>query len=238
MSVRSRVQEYGGGAWAVRDGIVLAVDFSTQQLWRLDGEPRALTPAVEDAGRAVVGDGDRPVARCLLRRARGPPRRGLGARRTSWSDCPSTPPSRASAPWSSRDAAVARRVLRADDSGDPALPDFVIDPVLSPDGRRLAWVQWSHPSMPWDDGAPCTVAGVDDRGDLHDRSTRRPAATAARRSNRCWVDDRRLAFLTDPDGWSVPHLVDVASDAGRRWSLVPARAASTATRRGCCELGR
>ena len=50
MSVRSRVQEYGGGAWAVRDGIVLAVDFSTQQLWRLDGEPRALTPAVEDAG--------------------------------------------------------------------------------------------------------------------------------------------------------------------------------------------
>ena len=46
MSVRSRVQEYGGGAWTVRDGIVLAVDFTTQQLWRLDGEPRALTPAV------------------------------------------------------------------------------------------------------------------------------------------------------------------------------------------------
>ena len=49
MSVRSRVQEYGGGAWAVRSGIVLAVDFETQQLWRLDGEPRPLTPAVEGA---------------------------------------------------------------------------------------------------------------------------------------------------------------------------------------------
>ena len=37
MSVRSRVHEYGGGAWAVRDGIVLAVDFTTQRLWRAVG---------------------------------------------------------------------------------------------------------------------------------------------------------------------------------------------------------
>ncbi len=49
MSVRSRVHEYGGGRGAPRDGVVVGVDFTTQRLWRLDGEPRALTPETPDA---------------------------------------------------------------------------------------------------------------------------------------------------------------------------------------------
>ena len=45
-NVRTRVHEYGGGAWLAKDGVIAAVDFADQRLYRLqpDGPPVALTP--------------------------------------------------------------------------------------------------------------------------------------------------------------------------------------------------
>ncbi|HOX51314.1 MAG TPA: prolyl oligopeptidase family serine peptidase, partial [Fibrobacteria bacterium] len=38
--------------------------------------------------------------------------------------------------------------------------DFYMQPTWHPDGRRIAWVEWDHPRMPWD-GARLMVAELD-----------------------------------------------------------------------------
>ncbi len=47
--------------------------------------------------------------------------------------------------------------LDASAADDPARVRVVVEdghflacPALSPDGRRLSWLTWEHPQMPWD----------------------------------------------------------------------------------------
>ena len=60
--------------------------------------------------------------------------------------------------------------------------DFYSSPRLSPDGRRLAWLEWHHPNMPWD----ATQLFVADISALVRRRSRRgslPGARANRSAN-------------------------------------------------------
>ena len=53
--------------------------------------------------------------------------------------------------------------------------DFYACPRLSPDGCKLAWVCWEHPSMPWDD-TQLWVADVAPDGTLSNHSKVRRTA--------------------------------------------------------------
>lgn len=217
MSVRSRVHEYGGGAYAVRDGVVLAVDFETQTLWRLDGaEPVALTPPVESAGvRWSAMEID--------------PRRGVCfAVREDHTDTEIEPVNelvRIPLVGGSPTTVVAgrRRPLPrpdTDDAGEVALPDFVADPVLSPDGSHLAWVQWSHPGMPWDAGE-VWLARLSEDGDVEESWRVSGGSLGASASEPVWTARGRLAFLADPDGFAVPHVVDAEAVASPTALIAP-----------------
>ena len=218
MSVRSRVHEYGGGAWAVRDGIVLAVDFTTQQLWRLDGTPRPLTPPTDDAAlrwSAMAVDPLRGVTFVVRE-----DHRDAGVEPVNEIvrvPLDGTGPSAGEVVVAGRRRALPRP--EADDAGDRALPDFVSDPVVSPEGGRLAWMQWSHPAMSWD-AAEVMVADLDASGSAVDvrRAGGGPGYAA---TEPVWVDEDHLAFLADPAGFAVPHVTDV-TDGADPVALVPA----------------
>ncbi len=77
--------------------------------------------------------------------------------------------------------------------------DFFSSPRLSPDGRRLAWLRWDHPNLPWD-GTELVLADLDDAG--------RPVGErVVAGSASDWVAQPRwspagvLHFVAEPDGW-------------------------------------
>ena len=175
-NARTRVHEYGGGAFAVSKGEVLFANFADQRLYRqkVGEEPEPLTPA----GPFRYADG-------VFDERRG---------RTIWVREDHTTPERepANALVAVPLAPGAQRVLV---SGN----DFYASPQLSPDGTRLAWLTWNHPNMPWD-GCELWVAAVEPDGSLvHHRLV----AGGPRESifQPRWSPDGILYFVSDRSGW-------------------------------------
>ncbi len=130
-NVRTRVHEYGGGAFLVSAGTVYFCNDADQRLYRQEGgaAPVAVTP---DPGRPRglrYADGVVDAAR----------RRMIWVREDHTTDAPQPANTLVEIPL---DGSRAQRVLQ---SGR----DFYSAPRLSPDGGRLAWLEWDHPNMPW-----------------------------------------------------------------------------------------
>lgn len=135
-NVRTRVHEYGGAAYAVVGDALYFANFRDQRLYVQalgGGEPIPLTPLGYRYADMIADLGG-----------------GLIGVREDHTD-----------PADVRNAIVALSG-EADDPGRVLFgdSDFVACPRLSPDGRRLAWMAWDHPNMPWDD----TVLYVADLG--------------------------------------------------------------------------
>ena len=131
-NVRTRVHEYGGGAWWPHDGSLFYVEFGDQRLRRLDApgaEPVLLTgePPEPRAWRYADGRVTPDGRWCVCVRER----HDTGAE-----------------PVNELAAVAADGSQRAVTLWSGA--DFVMTPRVSPDGSLLAWIAWDHPNMPWD----------------------------------------------------------------------------------------
>ena len=179
-NARTRVHEYGGGAYLVTDEALFFSNFADQRLYRRDpgdGRPRPITPEPPDpaghryADASPTPDGRRLV--CVRERHQD----GRVDNELVW--------------------------VPADGDGPPVVlaagRDFYATPRVSPDGRQLAWLEWDHPDMPWDGtelklatlagdglaGDPMTVAGGPEE------SVFQPA----------WSPDGVLHLVCDASGW-------------------------------------
>jgi dipeptidyl aminopeptidase/acylaminoacyl peptidase len=175
-SARTRAHEYGGGAFAVDDGVLYFSNDRDQLLYRLapNRSPRAITPGADK--RYADGVIDRHHHRVLCVRedhgAGGEPVNTIVAIDTDGNNEP--------------------RVLL---SGQ----DFYASPRLSQDGRRLAWLSWNHPDMPWD-GTELWLADLGPDG-----LPANPRRVAGSREESVFqpqfAPDGTLYFVSDRNNW-------------------------------------
>ena len=175
-SARTRVHEYGGGAFLVADGVVYFSNFADQRLYRQEpeGAPEAITPEADL--RYADGVLDRRRGRIICVRE---DHTGAGE------------PVNAIAAIDIR----GERPQVALYAGS----DFCSTPRLSPDGGALAWLAWDHPNMPWD-GTRLLVASVMDDGRLGEATV---AAGGESESvfQPAWSPEGELHFVSDRSGW-------------------------------------
>jgi dipeptidyl aminopeptidase/acylaminoacyl peptidase len=173
-NARTRVHEYGGGAWtATADGDLVFAEFSDQRVYRLTpgGAPVPLTPkpavasGIRYADLSVVGT-DVIAVREM------------------------------------HDAGAVSRDIVAIDLGGGGVrslvagSDFLAFPRLSPDGTHIAWIAWNHPQMPWD-GTELRVASLADPSSW----TVLLGSTEESVMQPEWIDDGSLYAIGDRSGW-------------------------------------
>jgi dipeptidyl aminopeptidase/acylaminoacyl peptidase len=194
--VRTRVHEYGGGAWWVEAGVLLYVDAAQQRVWRLDvdqpaGPPLALTPAVAAPASFRYAD---------LRFT--PDRQWVVAVRERHVPTDSEP---------HREPVNELVAIAADGSGRierlAAGADFYAAPRPSADGHQIAWLQWNHPNMPWD-ATELWVARLANGNASDARTVAGQAGTEALVQPE-WTADGRLLVVSDRDEWWNLYRVDL-----------------------------
>ncbi|MEX2482673.1 MAG: S9 family peptidase [Gammaproteobacteria bacterium] len=192
-NVRTRVHEYGGICYAVHAGMLYFSNFTDQRVYRVpvDGSATPAPLSADDGRRWADFDVDPGHARLIVvgeqDRDSGEPRNFLAAI--------------ALADGSVTELAAGR--------------DFYAGPRLSPDGSRLAWLEWNHPCMPWD-GTELTCATIDDAG-----AAVGPKCIAGSMTEAVfqpgWLDDGRLVFVSDRSGWWNLYLAEPGGqDVGAR----------------------
>lgn len=198
-NARTRVHEYGGGAYAVHAGTVYFSNFADQRIYVHVGDeaPRPLTSGEGLRYADAIVDVARNRLICVREDHRA------------------------------ADAEPVNTLVGIDlDTGGQTVlvsgHDFYSNPRLSPDRGRLAWLAWNHPNMPWDgcelwtatlgpDGKPVSSERIAGGAD---ESIFQPE----------WSPLGLLYFVSDRGGWwqlyrlrnGRPELLyDVPADFGR-----------------------
>jgi dipeptidyl aminopeptidase/acylaminoacyl peptidase len=162
-SARTRVHEYGGGAYAVVDGAVVFSNDADGRVYR--GEV-PITPAPSKPRGLRYADFSEGIV-CVRESHEG-------------------------------DGEAVNEIVALDDGEVHVIAaghDFYAAPRSSPDGKRLAFLTWDHPRMPWD-GTELWVANADG-GDAQKVAGGESEAVMQPR----WDPAGRLHWISDRSGW-------------------------------------
>jgi dipeptidyl aminopeptidase/acylaminoacyl peptidase len=174
-NVRTRVHEYGGGAYTVNEGTVYFSNFADQRIYRQ--QPGKAPVAITDEGPFFAGYRvDRFRSRLIAVRETHTPGREA-----------------------KNDLVAIGIPIGVPNQTLVEGADFYSDPIVSPDGKFLAWLQWHHPNMPWD-GTELWVGVFNPDGSLGSREKIAGGESESIFQPE-WSPDNSLYFVSDRTSW-------------------------------------
>jgi dipeptidyl aminopeptidase/acylaminoacyl peptidase len=194
-NARTRVHEYGGGAWTVTDGVIYFSNFADGRLYRQSEArqlPEALTPgpsARERQWRFADGIVDRRRGRWI----------GIREDHTAGGEPINT-------------IVAVDFQLGGREPGRVLLGghDFFASPRLSPDGRRLTFLAWDHPNMPWN-GTTLYLAQLDETGAIAETEIIAGGPAESIFQPEWSPDGAAVSFVSDRSNWWNLYRFDVAT---------------------------
>lgn len=176
-NVRTRVHEYGGGAFAVRNGTIYFSHERDRALYRRmpGSEPEVVAPGTPFRYADIAIDPARNRVVCVREEHRPFPREPINS--------------------------LVAIALDREPVVQPLVADFdfVSSPRFSPDGQYLSWLSWERTHMPWD-GTQVWIAKIADDGALREVQC---VAGNSRESifQPEWSPEGVLHFVSDRSGW-------------------------------------
>lgn len=176
LSVRTKVHEYGGGAYAIAQDTIYFSNYSDGRIYqqKLDGQPNPLTNELHQRYADLTVDRLRNRLLCVCEENSG-----------------------AEAEVKNSIVAIDLSTGRVKSLIDGS--DFYSSPRLSPDGRYLVWLSWNHPDMPWD-STYLWLAKIDRQGSILEPEIV-AGGTAESVCEPKWSSDGRLYFSSDRTNW-------------------------------------
>lgn len=172
-SVQSKVHGYGGGAYRVTTEGIFFVNRSDQSIWHIAFDlspPRKLFAAEQMAVADFELDAARQRLIVIAEQHRETETRNFLA-------------------------AISLQTGQLSVLAEGA--DFCSSPALSPDGRQLAFLEWHHPDMPWDN-TTLKIMSLTESGDI---AGSRIVADRFSNLQPGWLSNDELLYVSDRSNW-------------------------------------
>ena len=180
-SALSQVHEYGGGSIVVResDGHLVFTDLKTKGVFDLDPSTGDVKPIIDADEKVYFADFDcHPVDEkwlLAIKEDHHPPTIDQFENTVVVMD-------------------TASKAVHTIAKGC----DFYSYPRFSRDGKKVSWIQWNHPNMPWDT-TELWVADFEGARVSNAKAIAHEAKASA--TQPIWADDGTLFFADDRTGW-------------------------------------
>ncbi|MEL6929656.1 MAG: S9 family peptidase [Cyanobacteria bacterium J06600_6] len=175
LSVRSKIHEYGGGAFVVDRNAIYFSNYQDGRIYQqvIGTKPYPLTEQLDCRYGDLIVDRDRNRLICICEDH--------------------------AVETEAQNRIVAVNINTGRITNLVAGSDFYSSPRLSPDGKQLAWLSWNHPDMPWD-SSYLWLASLDEDDLISDPEL----IAGGREESICepkWGSDGTLYFSSDRTDW-------------------------------------